>query len=404
LFTVDRYRTKIQNFAHALIVATAIALPWSTSAVSILLALWVVTILTVCEWKHVTVEICTPQGALPVALFLMALLGIIWSNASATERVEALTSFVRLLALPLIASQYRLDGRGRQVLRAFLASIIVLLPTSFLFYFLPHLRPQHVPGVPVKDYIVQSFEFAICISILLDFARNALASGAYWRFGGIAILMFAFIANICFVATARTTLIVLMAIVLLYGLRYGGWKGLLVALSIALVTFGAALGSSKYLKSRVVGVYSEIQMTELHNAITSSGARLIFWREAIDFISHAPLLGHGTGSIRELYARASGTSAVEKSSTNPHNQTLTVGIQLGLVGIALLWAMWISEITLFWNTGSVAWVGTTLVSAIVVGSLFNSFVFDFTEGWLYVLGVGMATGMHRRAKSTTRKN
>ena len=29
----------------------------------------------------------------------------------------------------------------------------------------------------------------------------------------------------------------------------------------------------------------------------------------------------------------------------------------------------------------------------LVGSLFNSFLFDFTEGWLYVLGVGVAGGM-----------
>jgi hypothetical protein len=29
----------------------------------------------------------------------------------------------------------------------------------------------------------------------------------------------------------------------------------------------------------------------------------------------------------------------------------------------------------------------------VVSSLFNSHLFDFTQGWLYVIGVGIAGGM-----------
>jgi hypothetical protein len=40
-----------------------------------------------------------------------------------------------------------------------------------------------------------------------------------------------------------------------------------------------------------------------------------------------------------------------------------------------------------------AWLGLVVVTQNIVGSLFNSFLFDFTEGWLYVLGVGIAGGM-----------
>jgi O-antigen ligase len=32
-------------------------------------------------------------------------------------------------------------------------------------------------------------------------------------------------------------------------------------------------------------------------------------------------------------------------------------------------------------------------------SLFNSHIFDFHEGWMYVLGVGVAGGMVLRARS-----
>ena len=35
----------------------------------------------------------------------------------------------------------------------------------------------------------------------------------------------------------------------------------------------------------------------------------------------------------------------------------------------------------------------------IFSSLFNSHLFDFHEGWMYVLGVGVAGGMVLKAKS-----
>ena len=62
----------------------------------------------------------------------------------------------------------------------------------------------------------------------------------------------------------------------------------------------------------------------------------------------------------------------------------------------VLWALWISQVIFFWGTGSAAWIGLVVVTTNIVGSLFNSFIFDFTEGWLYVVGFGVAAGMMQR--------
>jgi hypothetical protein len=79
-------------------------------------------------------------------------------------------------------------------------------------------------------------------------------------------------------------------------------------------------------------------------------------------------------------------------AANPHNQTLAVGIQIGLVGIAVLVAMWFAHLSLFRSGSFAAWVGLVVVSQNIIGSLFNSHLFDFTHGWLYVVGVGIAGG------------
>ena len=107
------------------------------------------------------------------------------------------------------------------------------------------------------------------------------------------------------------------------------------------------------------------------------------------------MIGHGTGSIRDQFRRAvegeTGMAAV--ASANPHNQTFAVAIQLGLVGAAVLFAMWLAHLLLFRGEGLAAWAGLVVVAQNIVGSLFNSHLFDFTQGWGYVIGVGVAAGM-----------
>jgi hypothetical protein len=54
--------------------------------------------------------------------------------------------------------------------------------------------------------------------------------------------------------------------------------------------------------------------------------------------------------------------------------------------------MWISHLLLFRGDGLMAWIGLLVVVQNIFTSLFNSHLFDFHEGWMYVLGVGIAGG------------
>jgi hypothetical protein len=65
--------------------------------------------------------------------------------------------------------------------------------------------------------------------------------------------------------------------------------------------------------------------------------------------------------------------------------------------------MWLSHLLLFRGEGLVAWIGLLIVVQNIFTSLFNSHLFDFHEGWMYVLGVGVAGGMVLRSapKETT---
>ena len=59
-------------------------------------------------------------------------------------------------------------------------------------------------------------------------------------------------------------------------------------------------------------------------------------------------------------------------TVNPHNQTLAIAIQLGVIGTLALWAMWIGHFLLFRSGGITAWLGTVIVVDNVVCSTVHS--------------------------------
>jgi len=85
-------------------------------------------------------------------------------------------------------------------------------------------------------------------------------------------------------------------------------------------------------------------------------------------------------------------------SDNPHNQVFAVAIQLGLIGSAILLAMWIAHLALFRGPGLVAWIGIVIVVQNLASAPFNSHLFDSFHGWLYVFAVGVVGGIALRER------
>ena len=392
--------------ADWLAVAVAVSLPWSTSATSILLVLWLIALIPTLDWSALRGQLTTAAGGLPVMLFLLGALGMAWADVTWHARLGGLDGFARLLTIPLLMAQFsRADG-GRRVLVGYLVSCVALLIASFLVTVWPglHLRSSFVAGVPVKSYIVQGLEFAMCAAAVLEIARLKAAARQWKKAAALAVLGLAFLINLFFVATGRTALVIIPALVVVYGVWRSGWKGLVGASVAAAVLASIVWFASPFVRDKVTAIYTETMSYEQSNDASSSGTRIEFWKKSLRFIAGAPILGHGTGSIVEQFARAeAGTGASAVPSSNPHNQSFAVGIQLGVVGIAVLWAMWISQLLLFRGGGLTMWVGLVVVTANIVGSLFNSFIFDFTEGWIYVFSVGVAAGMVQRPPDASAK-
>jgi O-antigen ligase len=377
-------------------VAIAASLPWSTSATSILIVLWIIVVFPSRDTAAVLRLLMTPAGGFPVLLWGLAAIGILWADVTWGERIQGIRGFNKLLLVPLFLAHFQRSRNVKWVVVGFGISSGMLLVLSWGLMSSPGGlwgREKADAGVPVKDYIAQSGIFAICAFGLLGTAIDLWRKRRVQLASVIAFVAAVFIGNIAYVATARTTLIVIAVLLILFGFFEFGWKGIVaVALFGALLT-GIFWVSSPYLRERVIHMDADMRDYAAGDPLTSVGLRLEYWKKSLEFVSAAPLIGHGTGSINTLFRRdAEGSVTTPPITGNPHSQILATAVQLGLLGTIVLIAMWISHLALFREYSLISWFGLVVVVQNIVSSFFNSHLFDFVQGWIYVLGVGMLGG------------
>jgi O-antigen ligase len=399
----DFRRDALPRIADGLAVAVAASLPWSTSATGVLTALWLVATLPTLSVEALRREVASAPGGLPVLLAMFAAAGMAWADVPIGERFHGVESFLRLIAIPALFAQFRRSDRGLWVGAAFLASATVLLASSYVMINMPDaLTLGRGYGVPVKDDIAQSGIFTLCAFALFHVAFTRWNA----RHRGVAAICMTlgllFIANMIYVVTSRTALVVIPVLYVLFAYHHGlhrrSFQAIAAYAAIGAVAVGVVWATSQNLRGRVTVVSQEISEHAATGVDTSSGARLEFWKYSLRIVAETPLLGHGTGTIADEFRRhADGPTGA--TATNPHNQIFTVAIQLGAVGVIILLAMWAAHWLMFLGPGLPAWIGLMVVTQNIIGCQFNSHLLDFTQGWLYVFGVGVFGGtvLRRRA-------
>src|SRR5438105_2447836 len=113
-------RARLERAADLLAVAVVVSMPWSTTATSVLLVLWLVAVVPTLDWPAVRRELFTAPGGLPVLFSLLGVVGMLWADVPWRERLGGLDSFHRILFIPLPLAQFRRSGNGRWVMVGFL--------------------------------------------------------------------------------------------------------------------------------------------------------------------------------------------------------------------------------------------------------------------------------------------
>jgi O-antigen ligase len=379
-------------------VLTALALPWSTSLVAIFVLCWLGTAAWTLDYGVYFQSLKRPICFLPIALFVLAAVGTLWSDASWAARLYAVGPAAKLLVLPGLFYHFERSARGMWVFMAFLVSCTLLMAMSWIVAFDPGLalKSEAEYGVPVKNYIDQSQSFALCAVALAYPVITLLRANRILLAAVLAAVSLSFVVNMMLIAVSRTALVTMPIMLAVFAALHLKWRSTVIIFCALALLAGSALAISPQLRWTATTFVRDYQIYKELDQPTSIGMRLEFWQKSLRFFAEAPIIGHGTGSTRGLFEQAAtGPKFLVGGQVvgNPHNQTLNVAVQWGIAGVIVLYAMWWFHLMLFRGEDLVAWIGLLVVVQNIFTSLFNSHLFDFHEGWMYVLGVGVAGGM-----------
>jgi hypothetical protein len=342
--------TALRN-ADILAVLIAASLPWSTSLPAIFTGLWLLALVPIIAPAALLQLSKRPVSLLPVAFFVLALIGTLWSTASWGTRFYSVGPLAKLLVIPLLIYHFQRSSRGHWVFVAFLTSCTLLMIMSWIVAFEPRLalRSNAAYGVPVKNYIDQSQEFALCAVALAYPVIRLLRKRRFVEAAGLVAIAMSLVANMIFITVSRTALVTMPAMLCIFAFLHLTRRSMIAVLGGFLVITAVVWFTSPNLRTRAESAFTEYRAYETSDQATSVGLRLEFWNKSLQFFREAPLIGHGTGSVRSLFEQSAvgQTGVAAEIIANPHNQTLYTAVQWGVLGVAILYAMWFIHLLLF---------------------------------------------------------
>ncbi|MDZ4367484.1 MAG: ligase, partial [Afipia sp.] len=266
--------TKAADIAVVLI---AISLPWSTSLVAIFAVAWLVFLIPTIEWTGFLESMKRPASTTPLLLFALAAVGTLWAmDISWLDRLRGINPAAKLLAIPVLIYHFERSGRGVWVMLAFLASCTAVMLTSWLM-FVDHrvvFDPARSLGVPVKNYIAQSQEFALCAFAAFGAAVYLLKAQRKMWAALLLVLGIGFLANMVFVASSRTAFVCIPVLIVIFAAKHFSTRGFLLLMAAVIAASALAWTSSPYLRMRAGMIGTEYQRYHESNAVTSVGERL----------------------------------------------------------------------------------------------------------------------------------
>jgi O-antigen ligase len=293
------------------------------------------------------------QGPLPwmLAFYLWHMVGMAWTR-NMGEGLFDLEVKLSLLLFPLLLGVLAPAARqgGRVLLAAFVLGNAAVVPIGLLaatwrMYSLPWAAwSQELISSPFSLFLHPSYAalylaMALALLLLGDVLPTVGRAVRALLITSLAVGIVLMAGKMGWIAGA---LLLLFVLVRRWTVRA---RRLEAALALVLVVGGIVLLNR-------VSIYAAERITEMRTAIveeehsstaaSSTGIRWLVWDAALEALRQRPLLGAGTGDVKDelllIYADKGYTSALEQR-LNPHNQFLQSGVALGLPGLLLLLAL-----------------------------------------------------------------
>jgi len=360
---------------------TAFVLPLSTAALEFFFIASVMCLLCSGEWNKQYESVRNNYLALLfLVFFALFIVGLSYTIAPLSVALHTLLKYSKFLFGFFLFFIFSNEKTVRYVIFAFLVSITLTLLCSYckffsIFDFL-HRFPND-SGV-FKDHIFTGFiiAFASYCYIFIAFSIKK------WRILAIILFLLA-VYDVLFINVGRSGYVVFISLFLLFSWQKFGWKGVLFTALLIIFLLKGTLFFSETFRDRLSMTQRNIQQYDRGKIDTSIGLRLNFYKASVQLLRQHPWIGTGTGSFLQAYSHSVGSQHL--MTDNPHNEYINIAVQFGLLGIITLLSLffmhWYKSFQLSTTRRNFA---QAILIAIAVGSLFNSWLMDVTQGIFYV--------------------
>lgn len=401
--------------ARVVAVAALCCTPISTALTNVATALFALLLLSSPEFWRRLPSMLRHSAALAALLLLGALAAsTLYSTAGMHEAWSWMGKYRKLLILPFAIVAFQ-DSKWEGVVRwsLFVTLLVILVASTTNYLGLTSIGPSYIASDPgaralvFRNRIADGLFGALLFYQAADFAMAAADKRKRLLFALIALLA---LTNVLIMLQGRTgqVTVVLLAFAVVVRVAWHARRKLWP--HAALYAF-AILGAAAALfavactmhGSRMDQVLGEVQAYRQHDAATSTGMRLEWYRKSLELVRARPLTGYGAGGLgAEFEKMTKGKTGAEGVMTeNPHNEYLLIAVQLGIPGVLLF----LNLLAQVGRHGArleshsrhllLAWL-----AVFTLGSLANSLLLDFAEGHMFTLLSGILLGCGYRSLAT----
>lgn len=342
-----------------------------------------------------------PVAIAALVLLVLGTAGALWSQGTPEDIALFTNKYSKLLLIPILVTVLLEPEDRRRGLVAMTTGLLLSLVLSYGLWLdlLPPVWPLTGTAdnpTALKNYISHSVFMALGVLLFALYASQTGSSVRRWVWAVLALLA---AINVLFMVHGRTGYLVLAAICIVSLVQVMRWRGLVLGAALVTASFVAAFVLSPGFKDRVTLAVDQASTWNPDVASRSSvGLRLESYQTTLNIVREHPFLGVGTGGFPTAYAER--VKSTERNTTrNPHNQYLLTAAELGVVGLAALLFFFFQHARASSRLLEMRdrLLARGLLTLMVVGSVFNSFLLDHNEGVFFCWLTGLLfAGVHPR--------
>ena len=270
-------------------------------------------------------------------------ISVLWSN-DISHALGVMRLYAYWIIIPILVVKLKKQW-VTQLITAFLLGMLLSEVLAYGIFF--ELWAFNGRGPEYPSPFMFHIHYSLFLATVAIVLLNRLLSDKYTLLAKIPMSVF-FLTSVgnLFISTGRTGQLAFLvstfiAVVIHYRLTL---KAFIIYLSLSTVLFVGAYYTISSFEKRINFAVADIQKLQEGNYNTSWGIRVAYWMIAYNIVKEDPLLGVGIGDDNEAakyvlqnYELGFSEEVKQWCSTHHfHNQYLTVLVQGGLIGFALM--------------------------------------------------------------------